>query len=313
MKYGMRKPSLKKSFKARTTGKAKRAFKRSVNPLYGKKGMGMIKNPERAIKNKIYRKTTFGVSDILRSASKGSGNRANNSFTSSSKGRTGTRNDDYLDDYVNGEYLDDYADDEYLDDYSDDYYDDEDQYDQDDYNEPVRRDRYERRPSNSRGRTANRSDASDAKKAESKAKLKKILTRILIVELCFLGALIALLNFGSDSHIYSDAKEVDVYNGNHTEVLGKSSELIISSDEVTEEALNDWYWNYVAKHDHMYDFIIYEDDPGLGVHAFSGSVQVNVELTQDEYGDYQDNGITDETYTLAPDEETQTLVRIGAD
>ena len=39
MKIGMRKPSVKKSFKARTTGKMKRAVKKSVNPTYGKKGM----------------------------------------------------------------------------------------------------------------------------------------------------------------------------------------------------------------------------------------------------------------------------------
>lgn len=58
MKIGVRTPSFKKSFKARTTGKINRALKRSVNPLYGKKGMGYIKNPEKAIYNKIYHKTT---------------------------------------------------------------------------------------------------------------------------------------------------------------------------------------------------------------------------------------------------------------
>lgn len=40
MKFGVRKPSLKKTIKARTTGKIKRKVKSSVNPLYGKKGMG---------------------------------------------------------------------------------------------------------------------------------------------------------------------------------------------------------------------------------------------------------------------------------
>ena len=39
MKYGVRKPNLKKSIKARTTGKVKRQVKKAVNPLYGKKGM----------------------------------------------------------------------------------------------------------------------------------------------------------------------------------------------------------------------------------------------------------------------------------
>ena len=60
MKVGFRKPNLKKSFRARTTGKLKRKIKKSVNPFYGKKGMGYIKNPKQAIKNKIYHKTTFG-------------------------------------------------------------------------------------------------------------------------------------------------------------------------------------------------------------------------------------------------------------
>ena len=66
MKIGMRKPSLKKSLKARTTGKAKRAVKKAVVPGYGKKGVGYVKNPKRAVKNKVYHKTTFGLSDILK-------------------------------------------------------------------------------------------------------------------------------------------------------------------------------------------------------------------------------------------------------
>ena len=66
MKFGMRKPSIKKSIKARTTGRVKRAAKRSINPLYGKKGMGFVKNPKRSVKNKIYKKTTFGLRDIFK-------------------------------------------------------------------------------------------------------------------------------------------------------------------------------------------------------------------------------------------------------
>ncbi len=59
MKFGMRKPSLTRSLKARTTGRAKRAIKRAVIPGYGRKGMGFIKNPKRSVKNSIYKKTTF--------------------------------------------------------------------------------------------------------------------------------------------------------------------------------------------------------------------------------------------------------------
>ena len=66
MKFGMRTPSLKKSISARTTGRAKRAIKRSVNPFYGKKGIGLIKNPSKSVKNKIYKKTTFSIFDIFK-------------------------------------------------------------------------------------------------------------------------------------------------------------------------------------------------------------------------------------------------------
>ena len=66
MKFGMRKPSFKKSFKARTTGRAKRAVKRALIPGYGKKGMGWIKNPKKAAYNKAYNKTTFSITDLFK-------------------------------------------------------------------------------------------------------------------------------------------------------------------------------------------------------------------------------------------------------
>ncbi|MBQ7033560.1 MAG: hypothetical protein IJN25_07890 [Clostridia bacterium] len=65
MKFGVRKPSIKRSIKARTTGKIKRSIKKSVNPLYGKKGMGIITDPKKAVYNKVYNKTTIGVKDII--------------------------------------------------------------------------------------------------------------------------------------------------------------------------------------------------------------------------------------------------------
>lgn len=70
MKIGVRTPSLKKSFKARTTGRLNRTLKKSVNPFYGKKGMGYIKNPEKAIYNKIYHKVTVGPLKPLKNGSR---------------------------------------------------------------------------------------------------------------------------------------------------------------------------------------------------------------------------------------------------
>lgn len=66
MKIGLRKPSLKKSFKAKTFGSAKRKLKSSINPLYGKKGVGFVKSPKKSVHNKIYKKTTFSLKDLFK-------------------------------------------------------------------------------------------------------------------------------------------------------------------------------------------------------------------------------------------------------
>lgn len=61
MKIGVRKPSISKSLKARTTSKLKRQVKRAIIPTYGQKGTGIAKDPKRAIYNKVYNKTTVDV------------------------------------------------------------------------------------------------------------------------------------------------------------------------------------------------------------------------------------------------------------
>ena len=66
MKIGIRTPSLKKSLRARTTGKAKRKLKKAVNPFYGKKGMGWLKNPKKAAYNKVYNTTSFSLLDLFK-------------------------------------------------------------------------------------------------------------------------------------------------------------------------------------------------------------------------------------------------------
>lgn len=71
MKFGIRTPNIKSSVKARTTGRLKRAAKRAVNPVYGKKGMGLVNDPRKAVYNKVYNKTSVGVGDLARAATKG--------------------------------------------------------------------------------------------------------------------------------------------------------------------------------------------------------------------------------------------------
>lgn len=65
MKFGFRKPSNNRSISARTTGQAKRAIKRALIPSYRKRGMGIL-HPKKALYNRVYRRTTFGLGDILK-------------------------------------------------------------------------------------------------------------------------------------------------------------------------------------------------------------------------------------------------------
>ena len=65
MKYGMRTPNINKRISARTTGKITRTMHKAVNPLYGKKGMGFINNPSKAVYNKVYNKTTTSIDNII--------------------------------------------------------------------------------------------------------------------------------------------------------------------------------------------------------------------------------------------------------
>jgi hypothetical protein len=63
MKFGMRKPSLKKSFAARTS--AKRALKNSLG-LKTPRGYGWLTNPKKAAYNRVYNRTSFSLASILR-------------------------------------------------------------------------------------------------------------------------------------------------------------------------------------------------------------------------------------------------------
>ncbi len=84
MKLGFRTPSPKKSISNRTTGKIKRTVKHSVNPYYGKNGTGWITDPKKAAYNKVYHKTTFGVSDVIKDGKSDSSTTSNINYTNES-------------------------------------------------------------------------------------------------------------------------------------------------------------------------------------------------------------------------------------
>ena len=92
MKIGMRKPSLTRSLKARTTSKWKRQAKKAIIPGYGKKGMGWVKNPKKTMYNKVYHKTTFGLSDLFKPSKKRAKNNKQPLQYDSSRQHTSNKN-----------------------------------------------------------------------------------------------------------------------------------------------------------------------------------------------------------------------------
>lgn len=63
MKFGLRRPSLTRMVSARLS--AKRYVRQSLG-LKAPRGFGWVTNPKRALYNRIYRRTTFSIYDLLR-------------------------------------------------------------------------------------------------------------------------------------------------------------------------------------------------------------------------------------------------------
>jgi hypothetical protein len=63
MKFGIRKPSIRKSIAARTS--VKRYIRHSLG-LKAPRGWGWITNPKKAAYNRNYNKTTFSIFDLFK-------------------------------------------------------------------------------------------------------------------------------------------------------------------------------------------------------------------------------------------------------
>jgi len=63
MKWGFRTPSLKKRISARLSWKR---YARHSLGLKAPRGWGWLTDPKKAIYNRIYRRTTFGIEDLFK-------------------------------------------------------------------------------------------------------------------------------------------------------------------------------------------------------------------------------------------------------
>lgn len=114
------------------------------------------------------------------------------------------------------------------------------------------------------------------------------------------------------THLYDNAQVKDVMNGVGTEKIGEYSIIEASSDEITVEALTDWYFNYVTKNDYNWCMILYTDkSDNSGVYSIGGIVQKDVVFTKDENRNYSLSDINATcnaiTYTPADDNTLQEL------
>ena len=76
-----------------------------------------------------------------------------------------------------------------------------------------------------------------------------------------------------ETHIYDNAEIRDVMTGSGDKKIGEFSLIEIDSSEVTMDALEDWYFNYVSVNDYNWCMILYTDyDDNTGVYANSAGV-----------------------------------------
>lgn len=106
----------------------------------------------------------------------------------------------------------------------------------------------------------------------------------------------------SKKHIYDNAIVKNVMNGSRTEKIGEYSIIEIASNQVTEEILADWYFNYVEKNDFNWAMLLYTDKENKGVYAITGIINKDVTFDIDKYGDYSVGDLS-KCIAYTPDEE----------
>lgn len=116
---------------------------------------------------------------------------------------------------------------------------------------------------------------------------------------------------GQTNGIYANAEIVDLMNGTGTEKIGTISVVRAEQSACTDEALADWYFNYVKKHsDCNYHIIAYTDIPRKGVYTMGkGSIefiQKDVALTEDSDGSFSIGDDAGSTY-YSVDADSKTI------
>lgn len=86
-----------------------------------------------------------------------------------------------------------------------------------------------------------------------------------------------------ETHLYDNAEVLNMMNGTGTEKIGTVTVIKANQADCTEDALYDWYVNYVKRHsDSNYHVIVYNDIENKGVYSNGlGFIQKDITLTPD--------------------------------
>lgn len=103
------------------------------------------------------------------------------------------------------------------------------------------------------------------------------------------GSVSAETSESAEGHIYSDAEVVDSLSGGGQKI-GEVSIIRAASSDVTDEAIEDWFFNYVQKNDFDYCLIVYTDRENEGVYSSGSMVSKDVPLEEASDGTYMTAG-----------------------
>lgn len=94
-------------------------------------------------------------------------------------------------------------------------------------------------------------------------------------------------NIIQSERIYDNVEIVDVMNGSKTEKIGEYSLISADSFEITDDVLDDWYFNHVAITDYSWYIIVYSDkSEPMGIYANHGAVTRDVVLNKESENMY---------------------------
>lgn len=113
----------------------------------------------------------------------------------------------------------------------------------------------------------------------------------------------------AEKHIYDNAEVRPVMNGYGTEKIGEYSVISAGSKDCTEEALADWYYNYIAVNDFNYCLIVYSDNEEKGCYGTMTAVEKDVTLEKEDDGDYI-LGSEDGATAYGPSDDGKSLINL---